>query len=449
MHYDDEALFEYVEGSSPIASEIEMHVSSCARCSSEVGDHREIISALASEEVWAAQATSAAPPREFVANVIGFAERARFEQQQAAALCDQILTGPAAWWPQRLRIAQNAYTAGMVTQLLERVGPIMDNESPANALQVTAMAIEVANALDVIEYPCDYAVRLRAQAYRDHAYILSFLGRHPEALTLTDRAKELFDQVPLPEYDLARLALVKATILRSLDRAAEAISLTRDAAATFLRFGDRTSYLNARVWEAAMIFRTDAVGEALALSLSLETESDLEQGTRVRLLHNIGTCYARLNQPLMAIDYLQRASAEYEMLGMAAEKTRSGWQLGQALIAAGKVREAVPMLRQAWREFDEFEMTADAALVALNLSEALLVLGEPAEVPAICRDIVARFTRAGMTSRAMTALSFLREAIALGEATPSLIRHVYAFLQKLPDERPRLHPPSPSDSLER
>jgi hypothetical protein len=137
------------------------------------------------------------------------------------------------------------------------------------------------------------------------------------------------------------------------------------------------------------------------------------------------------------------------MLGMEVEQTRSRWQLGQALVAAGKLHDAVPILRQTWREFDAFDMTADAALVALNLSEALLVLGEPAEVPAICREIVARFTRAGMMSRAMTALSFLREAIALGEATPSLIRHVYAFLRKLPDERPRLHPPSPSDSWER
>ncbi|HKR66773.1 MAG TPA: tetratricopeptide repeat protein [Thermoanaerobaculia bacterium] len=449
MHYDDEALFEYVEGTSPIASEIELHVSACARCSSEVGGHREMISALASEDVWQQQPAPAALPREFVVNVSAFAERARREEREAEALCDEILTGPAAWWPQRLRKTDKAYTAGMVTQLLERVGPIMDNDSPANALQVTAMAIEIANALHVVQYPCDYVVKLRANASRDHAYVLSFLGRHPEALAYIERAKELYDQVPLPEYDLARLALVKALVLRSIDRPQEAVQLAREAAETFLRFGDRTRYLNARVTEAAMVFRTEAVEDALALSLSLEQEPDLEIGTRVRVMHNIGTCYVRLNQPLKAIDYLQHAVAEYEVLGMPAEQVRSRWQLGQALVAAGKVREAVPMLRQAWREFDGFEMTEDAALVALNLTEALLILGEPAEVPAICREIVARFTHAGMTSRAMTALSFLREAIALGEATPSLIRHVYAFLRKLPDERPRLHPPAPSDSLDR
>ena len=53
-------------------------------------------------------------------------------------------------------------------------------------------------------------------------------------------------------------------------------------------------------------------------------------------------------------------------------------------------------------------------------------------------------TRAGMASRAMTALSFLREAVAMGQATPSLVQHVSAFLRKLPAEQPRLFAPPPA-----
>jgi len=444
VHYDDEALFQYVEGTSPIAGEIESHVSSCDTCSAEIGEQREMISTLASGETWE---HTPPPPRQFVVNVTAFAERARTEEHLAASLCDDILTGPPAWWPQRLRKAEGAFTAGMVKVLLDRVGDVLET-APANALQVTALTIDVANALDVLEYPCDYVVKLRAQAFRDHAYVLSFLGRFPEALEFAEHAKRLFDQVPLPEFDLARLALVKATILRNVERAPEAIALAREAAQVFERFGDRTRYLNARVTEAGMVYNNGAFEDALSLFRSLENERDVDTVTRVRILHNIGTCCVELNEPEAAIEYLQRASLEFEVLAMETERTRSRWMLGRALVAAGKTREAVPILRQTWREFEAFDMTADAALVALNLSEALLVLGESSEVPAICREIVARFNRAGMTSRAMTALSFLREAIALGEATPSLIRHVYAFLRKLPVERPRLHPPSPSGSLD-
>jgi hypothetical protein len=192
-----------------------------------------------------------------------------------------------------------------------------------------------------------------------------------------------------------------------------------------------------------MIFHSGAIAQALELWSSIQDDPELESVTRVRILHNVANCQVELQQPEKAINALQIVIPEFEILGMNTERTRSRWLLAQALHAAGKTRDALPIFRQTWREFDDLDMVADAALAALHLSEALLILGEVHEVPIICREIVARFSRAGMTSRAMTALSFLREAIALGEARPSLIRHVHSFLRKLPDERPRLHPPSP------
>ena len=103
-HYDDESLFQYVEGTSPIASEIESHVSSCAECAAEVGEHRDLIAHLADERVWEPVPL---PPRQFVIPVIAFAEQARREDEQAIAQCDELLTGPSAWWRQRLRKMEN------------------------------------------------------------------------------------------------------------------------------------------------------------------------------------------------------------------------------------------------------------------------------------------------------------------------------------------------------
>ena len=82
-------------------------------------------------------------------------------------------------------------------------------------------------------------------------------------------------------------------------------------------------------------------------------------------------------------------------------------------------------------------------LLPFEGAEALLVTGQPDEVPVICRDVISLFTRTGMASRALTALSFLREAVAIGQATPSLVRHVHTFLRELPKEQPRLFAPPP------
>jgi tetratricopeptide (TPR) repeat protein len=440
-HYDQEALFEYLEGTSPVASEIQSHVSSCDQCSMEVGEQRAMIASLDDADVW--ESAPAAAPRQFVVNVTAFAERARQEEEAAAALCDEVLTGPHSWWPQRLRKAAGTQTAGLVKHLLDRWRHLVES-NPAAALQVTTLALEVANGLDVAQYPCDYVIKLRAQAYRDHAYVLSFMGRHPEALNVVDRARRLFEQVPLPEYDLARVAVVKSTILRHIDRTDEAVALVRQAAETFLRFGDRSRYVNTRITEAAILYDRGSVHEAMSVWETLKGDAALEQVSAVRIMHNLAICYAELRQPEHAAQYGRECVTQFEMLGMETERTRSRWLLGAALVSCGKTREAVPILRTAWREFEQFGMISDAGLTALELAEALLILGETEEVPAICREIINQFTHAGMASRAMTALSFLREAVAIGQATPSLVRHVHTFLRGLPEEQPRLFaPPAP------
>lgn len=443
MHFDDDALFRYAEGTSPIAGEIESHTVSCDECSHRVGGHRSIVEALRSEEVWEAEPPA---PRQFILDVVAFAHRAKEEESRARELCDEILTGPSSWWPQRLRKADDAYTAGMVKELLERMRQLLET-SPANALQVTALAIDVANALDVTQYPCDYVVKLRAQSFRDHAYVLSFMGRYPEALDFADRSRRLFEQVPLPEYDLARLALVRASILRFIERVPEAVHLAREAAETFGRYGDLVRRVGARIWEATCVFESGAFREALEIWTSLENDPALDSVSQVRLIHNIALCNRELGHFDVAAAYLARATAEFELLDMPTEAARSRSNLGNTLLMAGRGSEAIPVLRQTWREFEKFEMFTDGGLAALRLAEAMLLMGDSSEVAAICRELIARFTAAGMTSRAITALSFLREAVAIGQATPSLVRHVYDFLRELPAERPRLFASPPIGSL--
>jgi len=310
------------------------------------------------------------------------------------------------------------------------------------------LAIEVANALDIIEYPCDYVVKLRAQAYRDHAYVLSFMGRHLEAIDFIDRSKRLFEQTPLPEYDLARVATVKATVLRVIDRIDEALVLVCQATRTFLRFGDKTRYVNGLMTEGAILYQQRSVQEAFDVWSRIQGDPALDDVGAVRLRHNIAVCLVDLGQPERAIEHEQRSVIEFEMLGMETERTRSRWILGRALAGCGRTQDAIPVLRAAWREFERMGMIADAGLVALEVAESLLVVGEPDEVPGICRDVITQFTRAGMASRAITALSFLREAIAIGQASPSLVRHVHAFLRDLPAEQPRLFAPPPAGAGE-
>ena len=440
-HYDEFALFEYAEGTSEQREEIEAHLADCPECSTSIGEHRRFVAALGQPAVWEQAPESA--PKSRITDILSINARLAREDAAAASIVEDALTGPNAWWRTRLRQADGWRTAGVVRQLLERVRPTIDAGSPANALRIAELAVEVSNELNVAEYPSDFVIGVRAQALRDYAYTLYYVGRYPEALQLADRAEKLFKQSPLPEFELARLKLVQSVILRSLERAGEAIALTRDAAEAFNRFGQHRRYIDARVFEGTMLWKLGRSKEALAVYLELEKNAQITPTTRAIVLHDIGLVYQDLRKYRESAEYLALALAEFELMAIKPQIIRTRWALARTLLLSRRAAAAIPLLREAWREFESLEMEADAALVALDLVEALMVGGDHEQVPAICRALLDRFARAGMNSPAITALAYLRESIAAGQATRTLVRHVQKFLRELPKEPALLFVPPP------
>lgn len=449
-HYDEEALLEYAEGTSERRDEIAAHAESCADCASEIDTHREIIAAMKEPTAWNRRpvADSETPAAERLARLTSFKQRLDGEDVTAKALIATLLKGPSAWWRNAVRQCPAAFTAGMVRQLLTKMRELHDR-APADALIVTSLATEIANGLSITEYPSDYVITLRAQTLRDHAYVLSIIGRYPDAEAAVEQAEKLIRQTPIPDYELARLDLVRAEIYRITERIDAAKGAAARAAETFRRFGDRPAWVNAQTYTGAVLYRSGAHAEALAVWKSVENEVDAISDTaRVNLTNNIGACYRELGDFENAIRYLSSAAKEYEFLGLDASRVKTQWAVAATLKMAGRCDDAMPILRRTWREMESLGMEIDAALVALELAEALLVTRNQEEVPHICRALLERFTRAGMNERALTALAFLRETIASGHATPLHVRHVHDFLRDVPGDRERLFAPPPAGPLE-
>lgn len=203
-----------------------------------------------------------------------------------------------------------------------------------------------------------------------------------------------------------------------------------DAAATFLRFGDRRRYAEARLFEAATLYAAGAVDRALEIWTPLENAPALDDAGRLRVAYNIALCFADLGRHDEAIPYLSRCTMQFALRRMATESTRSRAALGKALLGAGQPAGALIVLRQAGGELDDLGLIFDAGLVALQEAEALLALDQPEGVPAVCRAAIALFTRAGVTAYAATALAYLREATAMTPAAPKLVRAAYVSLRQ-------------------
>jgi tetratricopeptide (TPR) repeat protein len=447
-HLTDERLIQLLDDlpPDPVDEErtrAEQHLFGCRACTTRFNEYREFAMLLREADVWHLHELNERPQRDWVRRVSAIRRQLRDEESEADALVKEHITGPAAWWRARLAKTGRSHTYSMVRRLLRRADAYIYTV-PSDSLVLTAIAVEIADELRVDAYPFDLVVTLRAQAAREHAFALFYAGRFPEALQAIDRSEQLYRQMTVHEFDIARTSLVRALIYRSIDRVPEAIPLSRAAGDTFLNYGERERYVKARMTEAAMLFHVGRVAEALAVWQPLENEPTLE-GTPDfgMLLHNLGSCFRQLDDLERARDYYTRAIAEYELRDMQSEIVRTRWALGLTLVAAGQLRDALPVLRRTWNEFDALTMESDAALVGLEVAELLIIIEQPSEVPTICRNLLDRFTRNGMTSRAVTALAFLREAVALGNATPALIRHVHDFLRDLPQHPSRSFIPPP------
>jgi tetratricopeptide (TPR) repeat protein len=295
-----------------------------------------------------------------------------------------------------------------------------------------SLAVEIADALRIDSYPFDFVVNARAHAWFEYAFLLSYRGHYPEAIEAISRSESLFRQMPLTEFQLARVKLVRASIYRSIDRIAEAISLAEEAAATFAFYGDDGRVIKARMTQAAMLMQVGRVAEALPVCQSIEQNPALQKTAEYGfLLHNIGICYREIRSYDEADEYLSRAIVELQKHNAMAEKIRTEWSRAVTLVAKGRLHDAVPIYRQAWTAFAKIGLDTDAALTALELAEVLLANDEPEEVPIICRKLLDHFNRNNMMSRAVTALAFLREAVAMGKATPAHVRHVADFIREL------------------
>lgn len=360
-----------------------------------------------------------------------FHRRVIAEEEAARETCDRVLTGPSRWWANAIQQSEGSRTAGMVAVLIERSENILPR-SPVDALVLSEIAVDIAKEIPLQAYPYEYMVKVRGQAYRRKAYVLSFVGNLPEALKVAERAAFYLKQIAVPAPELARLDLVRSNIARNLQKYAEAIAHARRAGENFLEFGDREGWLKAIDSEAAALYSSHDHRAALAAWKSMEKYSDeMSEQFRAAWLHNVGLCADDAGDFDEAVRYYARAAEGFEKTGSLVYRVNSRCAMGRCLLAAGKPHDAIPLLKDARDEFESFGMETDAALAALLLAEALLVAGRPDDVPAVCRHLIDRFTRAGITGSAMTALAYLREAVALGHGTAMLVRHVHGFMRDL------------------
>lgn len=443
-HYDDEALIALLESER---ADSDTHLPSCEPCNDKIESFRMMADALADEDVWDTRAVRTEAVPSTIATLRAFADRMTDEDTRAEAILKDLLLGTREEWLPRLQHNPEWRTAGVARKLIDASYTAVV-AMPPDAVAMTEIATDIAEGLDAKDHPSDTVARLRGSAWRAKSYALYYVGNFAAAEMALLASEREFGRCMINEYDLARVGVVKALVLKPFERLDEAEKCAASSADTFERFGDFEKTASAKLAQVHLLFARDRYREAENVLMELERQLVVHGTveTHARVLGNLGYCHWRLREFDVAIHYYDCASALLESIGARTEFVRVRWNVAVMLAEAGKVTDACERLRDLTREMEHLGMTSEVALAGLDVAEILLAQKRYTEVGQICAAAMRSFELAGVayTKRALTALAYIREAADQRRADRELVRTVRDYIRRLPAQPNLLFAPAPA-----
>jgi tetratricopeptide (TPR) repeat protein len=444
-HYDDEALVTMLDAGAHAS---DPHLGACGECSEKLDSFRLVVDALHDAATWDKRDLSDAPNPRTIATLRSFADTMAAEDSAAEAYLADLLAGPREGWMTKLRAHPEYRTAGTVRKLIAATDRALDT-MPADAVEITALATEIAEHLDPATHRPDTLARLRGAAWRERAYALFYTGQFGDAEKAVDTAERHFGECVVDEYELARVGIVRAVVERGLEKYADGLATARRSADRFEDFVDNARAASARIAEAQL--QCSTADFAAAFSTLLQLEEELRHTgpvqTQALVLGNLGYCAWKLGRVGEAIQFHQNAALILEDLGMESDAIRAKWNIAVVLATNGNIDEALRRLRLIQEEFTNRGMAGAAADVALEMAELLVARSSYAEAKAICHDVMQYVQTAGLahTAPALKALALIHEAVNNQTATPAVVKRVREYLQRLPNEPTLLFATLPQD----
>lgn len=404
--------------------ELQDHVEHCEACSIEVAELRQLASTLGLSAI--------AERKSGVAWLRDYEHELTDEKAVAAIIVPHLLAQPPNRWRAVVAADDRIRTPRVVMAVLE-AAQRMFYGSPVRAHELASLAVDVAELAD----DCEAAWRARATAYRKLATALEGLGRYTDALQVLDVAETCVSPIwPDANYEFALVEYGRAYVLRAMGRVIEARRKIGPAAETFLEYGQRKQWADARHLEGVILFSEGKPQAAMEVFTSMLDEMRaagddvLEAGCH----HNIGHCHRAAGRFEEAINAWARAAELFERARAHGETVRLRWGIGKLLVETGEFDRGLAALRDAEAGFNELAMAGESILIGLDIVE--LLSGEPnhaEEVITRCRSLARRARGAGMPRQSEIALAYLRKAAmdSRGRVEADVVRHVRQFLEDI------------------
>jgi len=428
-HPDDELLSAYALDPMLVTDRdaVEGHLASCDDCRQRLADIRAFETKLADDDVWEEDGDDRGYELRRIAD-----QTAREDVEAEAQLKDLLDGRPEAFIWANLPEKPKYYSGGVVRKLSAAAFLALDI-APLHALNLADAAIAIAGMLRPEIYAPALLASWRGTAWKQRANALVRLGRFSAAFEALDHAEREYRLLPRPDFDLAAVTFIRATILNQQEDRDRARELAAESTRTFAYLGQSEMYCRSRVLEGFIAFEQRDLDTAEAIFRQLlayaeQTESEI---WLARATQALGNCCIERRALDEATHFLHTSMRLFRDLGVTLEEIRCRWGVALIVQRSGGPRHAVERLRAVRDDFMQLGDTTDAALVTLDLMETFLVLRKPRDVQIAAGNVVRIFADAGMLTGALAAADYLKQAAVMRHVTPGLLEYLRRYFRRV------------------
>ncbi len=333
---------------------------------------------------------------------------------------------------------------------LDRVKTFLDrswsvrHENPALMAQLAQLAVHQARQLDIRRYGIQQVFDLQGRAWAELGNSYRVMDQLDLAAVTLGKAREFVEQGSGDEALQARLREVEASLAADRRQFGNASNLLLEVQAFYRRNSDE--HLVGRILILRGLYTGYAGDPERATDLLREGLSLVNEERDPNLV------YAAVhNQLLFIIEcdrYEQARRFKFENsrilnnCGGRINEARLRWLSGRIDAGLGNLPRAEATFHEAKQEFEAVGRLYDASIISLDLAVALLAQGRPAEAEQVTVAASEVFRRLRIHREGLMALTVLRAAFKMGQATVELLQNVAAFFRRLEnDPNPRFDGP--------
>jgi len=335
---------------------------------------------------------------------------------------------------QRLILVENSerFRSVELCQLAIDQGFAMGAQDPPKALELTSLAVMIAESLEEESHPLGLVRDLRAKA-------LAFMGNARRigsdlagAAKALEVATNLIADGSLDLTVKATVLLLRGSLLGEQCSYEEAFNAFRVAKAIFEEEGRVREAVHASISIAMLLADSGKPESAIQELEEIRAQADEVKASRLTLAHRHNLAFSLLacGRSEEAQRLIPEVRDLHSSVGNAVDLIRFKWLEGQIAVDTGRLRDAEVLFLEVKQFFVDKGMAHDVALVSLDLALVYLRQGRIGELKTLAAEMLTIFRSLRVHQETLAALAFCRKSLEVEQMTVGLVSELASCLEK-------------------